>query len=116
MGNERAGLDFNSDEEIDIQELINTTSHQTHLNKEEIEKSAHDTGFVSRQPRINRAKPKSPFMIQMNIKTRVGAKEIFQEAGSILGTYDYTTFERAFISLLEKEGLNDLLKRYKDIM
>ena len=42
-------------------------------------------------------------------------KELFQDIGDYLDLRDHTTFERAILALLEKEGATDLLQKYRNI-
>ena len=43
-------------------------------------------------------------------------RELFQEMGAHLDVYDHTTFERAVLALIEKEGTAEQKKTYEDIV
>lgn len=115
MVKERAHL--NLDDDLDISEFqpVHKPDHrQTDLKT--IEKVAEQSGFVSRKHKSQRRKkPQSPFRNQLNLKCRDDIKELFQDLGERLGVHDHTTFEKALLSLIEKNGYDDLLQRYKEI-
>ena len=114
MSDKRAGLNLNDD--IDISDLVKKPkSKNTNIDKKQIEKIAEESGFQSREPKKRKTRPKSPYIIQMNVKTKYGAKELFQEVSERLGVFDHTTFEEAFIALLEKKGFDDILEQYKNL-
>jgi len=114
MGRQRAGITLENtktaDATVGIEEVITKKEPLRAIDKSEIERIAHESGFVSRSPISRRIRPKSPYTIQLNFKTRPGIKEIFQEVGARLQTFDHTTFERALLALLEKEKMKDLNK------
>lgn len=114
MNKKRASLDLNDD--IDISEITSKKfKRKFDSEKKIIESIAEKSGFVSREPKKRKSKPKSPFIVQMNIKTRYGAKELFQETSDKMGCFDHTTFEEAFIALLEKQGFYNILDKYKKL-
>lgn len=43
-------------------------------------------------------------------------RELFQNLSEHLDVYDHTTFERAILALIEKEGTEEHLSMYKDIV
>ena len=43
-------------------------------------------------------------------------RELFQDMSEYLTVYDHTTFERAILALIEKEGTVEQLKIYNDIV
>ena len=104
---------------IDLEELA-----QAHTNnvkpssdlKDVLEKEGEKYGFVSRQPNRRPAKKRSPYIVQNNMKMRIGMKELFQEVSLRLGTYDQETLELALLSLIEKEGLDDLHSHYHQLV
>lgn len=116
MGSERAGL--NLDEDLDLTDF--TPKVRTRPGREEetraIKQAAEQSGFTSREPRVRRRKPVSPYKIQLNLKVRDGIKELFQDVGERLRVHDKTAFERALLALIEKEGQGDLLQRYREIV
>ncbi len=115
MGKERAHL--NLDDDFDVSEFhpIKKEEHEE-IDKKAIEKVAEESGFISRVNKTRRRKiPQSPFKNQFNLKCRDKMKELFQDIGEYSNTRDHTTFERAILALLEKEGTPDLLQQYRDI-
>jgi hypothetical protein len=42
-------------------------------------------------------------------------KALFQEIGDRLNIHDHTTFERALLALIEKEGYSDLGSQYTEL-
>ena len=115
MGKERAHLDLNDD--LDMSGFQPTKRvRQEEIDNKTIEKVAEESGFVSRINKARRRKrPQSPFKNQLNLKCRDNMKELFQDIGAHLGVHDHTTFERAILALLEKEGATELLQKYRDI-
>lgn len=111
----RAALQFDDLESIDISEIAQPKKKITNFEKAAIERVAEKSGFVKRSP-SRRSRPKSSHVIQVNLKSREGVKEIFQDIGAQLGIFDHTTFERAIQALLEKEKLTNLLKEFKKIV
>lgn len=83
-----------------------TPRHESPAQVRAIEAVAKESGFVSRQPTPRR---KSPYIDQFNVKVRLGAKELFQEAAARLDLRDNAAMERALEAFFEKEGLTDLL-------
>ena len=112
MGKERAG--FSLDDDLDIGSVLTPTPKKK-VNPDIIKEVAEKSGFTSRQPRPKRGIPKSPFTVQNNLKSRPRIKDLFQEVGCRLKVYDHTTFERAILALIEKEGMTDLLEEFREI-
>lgn len=114
-GRKRANLDLNDD--IGLEEFIESTPAQKKPDPEKalIHKVAEQSGFVSRQPkkRIRRRKV-SPYTEQLGVKVRPQIRDIFHDIGDRLGVYDHTTFERAILALIEKEGMHDLKDEYRN--
>lgn len=115
MGKERAHLDLEDD--FDISEFRPAKKkEQGEVDKKTIEKVAEESGFISRVNKTRRRKrQQSPFKNQLNLKCRDNMQELFQDIGAYLDLRDHTTFERAILALLEKEGTNDLLQQYRNI-
>ena len=116
MNKERAGL--NLSEDLDLTDFVpkKQPRRDSEEEKRAIKQAAEQSGFSSREPRMRRRKPMSPYKIQFNLKVRDGIKELFQDMGERLQVHDRTLFERAFLALIEKEGQNDLLQRYRDLV
>lgn len=114
MAKKRASLDLDSS--VGIEEVIEGYQEKSTPDFATIKEVAEQSGFVSRQPQKNRRRrKKSPFTDQLGIKVRPEMKALFQDIGERLSVYDHTTFECALLALLEKEGIKDLLKQYKEI-
>ncbi len=113
MGNQRAGL--NIEDPIDIVELVKTNKTNNMLSQQEkLKQIAELEGFTSRQPQKRKIRrKKSPFTSQIGIKVRPEVRDLFQDIGGYLNVYDHTTFEKAILALLEKEGASELLRKYK---
>ena len=111
----RAALQFDDLEPVDISEIAQPKKKITNIEKAAIERVAEASGFIKRSA-TRRTRPKSSHVIQVNLKSREGVKEIFQDIGGRLGVFDHTTFERAIQALLEKEKITDLLKEFKKIV
>ena len=120
MSNKRASLDFGineNSEAVSIEELIESKgAKKNSIDINELKKVSEQSGFISRESKKRRVRPSSPHVIQVNLKTRDGVKDIFQEAGARLGTFDHTTFENALLALLEKEKMVDLSKELKELI
>lgn len=116
MVKERSGLHLNDD--LDLTSFAPKTQlrHHSEGEKQAIVQAAEESGFTSREPRIRRRKPTSPYKIQLNLKVRNGMKELFQDMGARLYVHDHTIFERALLALIKQEGQDDLLQRYKEII
>ena len=116
MGRERAGLNLNED--LDLSGFAPKIRPRPKSEEENhaIKQAAEQSGFTSREPKMRRRKPSSPYKIQLNLKVRDGIKELFQDVGERLHVHDKTAFERALLALIEKEQQSDLLQRYRDIV
>lgn len=116
MGKERAHLNF--DDDLDLSEFQPATKIvKEKPDQKLIEKTAEQSGFPSRDPKKKqrrRRKP-SPYIDQLNIRCRSGVKEIFQDLSEDLDLRDHTTFEKAIQALIEKEGSEEYLKRFKEL-
>ena len=66
-------------------------------------------------PTKRRGRKKSPYTIAKGVKIREGMPELFIELAEHLGLQDNQTFERAILALIEKEGTDALLQRYRNI-
>ena len=114
MDKQRAHLNFD-DDEIPLENLtVSTTkSKPTTAQQKAIVEEAKKTGFVSREPKKMGRRRTSPYTAQFGGKCREGMKPLFQEIGVILDCQDTVTLELAILALIEKEGLDDLLVKYK---
>ena len=118
MGDKRAHIDFDDEEEIDLSALVGNTEQPKPTIKQQkaITNEAKRTGFVSREPRKMGRRRTSPYTAQFGGKCREGMKPLFQEIGEALDCQDTVTLELAIQALLEKEGLNKLLEKYNELI
>jgi hypothetical protein len=121
MGDKRNSV-FDVEQEItalnqlDIEKLTEIGSkNKSTVDPNNVEETARSAGFTSREPTRRKTKKRSPYTVQINLRARDGMKEIFQELGDRLNTYDQETFELALLSLIEKNGFSDTENRYKEI-
>ncbi len=116
MGNKRASLNLD-DDTIDLEELIGRPQQPKHIDKAKLAQVAKQSGFTSREPngRQRRRRKKSPFTDQQAIRVRSGMKDLFQDLGEYLNVMDHTTFERAILALIEKEGTKEHLQKFKEL-
>lgn len=115
MDRQRAGFNL-EDETIDLEELTSIKS-KGNLTKEQIKKvdiEAEKLGFISRQPKKRRKK--SPYTAQFGGKCREGMKELFQDIAERMDLYDTKTLELAILALIEKQGFEDLMEQYKNLV
>jgi len=116
MADKRVQLSLD-DDEIELEELIDsrqsfkTSPEQT----KRLAEASQKHGFTSREPTKKRRKV-SPYTAQFGGKCREGMKQLFQEIGDRMKTYDTETLELAILALIEKEKLNDLKKAYNNIL
>ena len=117
MGKQRAGLNLDMEDMIDIEELAVTGKPQAkQIDTQRLEQVAQQSGFTSRAPqKPRRRRKKSPYTAQLGIKIRPQMKALFQDIGQALDIYDHTTLEYAILALLEKKKMVALLQQYKDI-
>ena len=122
MGKERAGLDFDDNTEtVNIEELAGKGSINKNTNDIDlvsVQQVAEKSGFPSREGGVKarRRRKKSPFTMQIGLKCRPEMRDLFQEMSEHLDLYDHTTFERALLALIEKDGTPEQLETYKDII
>lgn len=120
MTQKRAGLNFDEGS-IDIEEFAEGSEEASHSDeslKEALDKSGEETGFVSRTSgvltRIERRR--TPYIMQKNVKMRLGMPEILAEITYKLRTSsDQETIELAIGALLEKAELKKLKAKYNKL-
>ncbi len=118
MGRRRAGLNIEVDEQpVDIEDFAGKGSinEKPLVDRVKVQEVAEASGFVSRQPKKRRKKKRSPYVVQTNLKTRLGMKELLQTLSDTLDINDQETLELAILALLEKEGFKNLIKEYKEL-
>lgn len=116
MAKERAHLNFADDLDLsDFQPITKKSKEKP--DQKLIEKAAVQSGFPSRDPtkKQRRRRKPTPYIDQLNIRCRSGVKEIFQDLSESLDLRDHTTFEKAIQALIEKEGSEEYLKRFKEL-
>jgi hypothetical protein len=120
MSSERKPLDIDLDEELNLTGAVKATAKKvpfTKAQREVGEATSEAAGFPSSEAKkTRRRRTKSPHTEQLGFKARSEVKEVFQELSDTLGIYDHTTFERAVVALLEKEGSTDLLSRISELV
>ena len=120
MGKQRAALDFDNDTEtVDIEELAGKgRTKKNAADPRIVQQVAEQSGFTSRKgaAKKRRRRKKSPYTTQLGLKVRPEMRELFQYMSEHLDLYDHTTFERAMLALIEKEGTAEQLKTYEDIV
>ena len=116
MGNTRQSLGL--EERIDLEELTKIDTRKPEITedqKKDLYQGGEKLGFGSRMPTKRRGRKKSPYTIAKGVKIREGMPELFIELAEHLGLQDNQTFERAILALIEKEGTDALLQRYRNI-
>ncbi len=118
MGRQRAGLNIEADEQqIDIGDFAGKgrKNEKPPIDQVKVQEVAEASGFVSRQPKKRRKKNRSPYVVQTNLKTRLGMKELLQTLSDTLGINDQETLELAILALLKQKGLKDLIAEHKEL-
>ena len=118
MGDNRSHVNFYDDEEIDIEELTGITPQPkvTDEQKDYIAEVAKSSGFPSREPVQKKQRKRSPYVIQKNIKMRVGMAELLAKITAKKGVAsDQETLELAIGVLIEKEGYDTLKAKYEKL-
>ncbi|BBL77548.1 hypothetical protein [Methylomagnum ishizawai] len=111
---ERTRLDFELEEIPSLRGLGSDKPEPTPEQEKRMIEEGEKLGFVDRQPREKRSRRiRSPFTEPLGIRVRPGIKELFQDLGAHLGVYDHTTFEKALLALIEKEGTPEQKERLK---
>ncbi|MBP7662259.1 hypothetical protein [Shewanella sp. 08P_2] len=107
-----------SDDDISLLKVLAATSSKaqplTERQLKEVEAQSETLGFTRREKR-----KRSPYVIQKNIKIRVGMDELLSELGEAVGSKsDQETFDIAITKLVESIGsvrlssmLNEISKR-----
>ncbi|QDF68678.1 hypothetical protein FJQ87_18370 (plasmid) [Shewanella sp. SNU WT4] len=93
-----------SDEDISLLKVLAATSNKaeplTDRQLKEVEAQSATLGFTRREKR-----KRSPYVIQKNIKIRVGMDELLSELGVAVGSRsDQETFDIAIAKLIESLG------------
>jgi len=109
------------DEDIDLSEL--TTQRASHVEsslsqqqKDALVKVNEHLGFVSRQPITISTRKRSPYVIQKNMKMRIGMPELLSRLSDRLAANsDQETIELAIKSLIEVNGFDDLMNDFEDL-
>ena len=83
MGKERAGLNLDTEDMIDIAELTGKPQAK-HADTRKLEQVAQQAGFTSRAPqKPRRRRKKSPYTAQLGIKIRPQMKALFQDINPV---------------------------------
>lgn len=117
MSQERAGLGLD-DDSIDLEELTGTSQPRkmTPAVKKDLETEGAKLGFVSREPTKKPKKKRSPYVLQKNIKMRIGMPELLGElTAKIKAESDQETLEQAIKALIEARGLDGLQAKFEKL-
>jgi hypothetical protein len=118
MGDKRAKIDLNNDEdEIGLEQLLGSSENRPLSNEEQhlISNEAEKLGFIKRQGRTPRKR--SPYLLQKNIKMRIGMPELLSELTStIKAGSDQETIEIALGVLIESLNLKEIKEKYKSLI
>jgi hypothetical protein len=116
MGKARTPVNFSS-EEVDLSDLSGKTNQLKPTSEQErkIKLQATESGFISRERKKMGRPRNSPYTAQFGGRCREGMKPLFQEIGEALHCQDTVTLELAILALIEKEGLDNLLIKYKEL-
>ncbi|EGR0352670.1 hypothetical protein [Vibrio vulnificus] len=107
-----------SEDSIDIEELANVSSKPkpTAHDIDVVMAVAQQSSFSSRGDNKKKVRKRSPYVIQKNIKMRIGMPELLLDVTEAIKTNsDQETLERALLALIEKEGLEELKSVYMSI-
>lgn len=110
---------FDDNESIDIEELTvsSFTKKTSSDEKELIEAIAKENSFSSRGDNIKKPRKRSPYVIQKNIKMRVGMSELLTKVTKkISADSDQETLEIALLALIQKVNNSKLEKEYRKII
>lgn len=115
MGKKRQSLGF--DDDIDIGELSGTrTTPPTDQQYRSMQAAGEKYGFTHREPKKKKPRARSPYVVQKNIKMRIGMPELLEELTAIGGwKTDQETLEYAIRALIERGGFEDLMKEFKKL-
>ncbi len=113
---QRTSLGLNDDETpIDIEQVAGMLRPApTSAQQKSIIKAGETQGFVSRV--VKKRRQVSPYQAQFGGKCREGMKTLFQEVAERLNIYDTQALELAICALIEKNGFDDLLKKYQKLI
>ncbi len=111
-------IDDSQEPSVSLEELAGgSSSTKTDIQLQKaLTKEGAKLGFTSRQPTRKFTRRRSPYTEQCNLKMRSGMRDIFQEIGDRLEMFDQETLERAILALVEKEGFDDLLAEYENVI
>ena len=108
---------FDDEEQIDLEELTGATTQSKPANEQAVVQAvAQESSFASRGDTQKKPRKRSPYVIQKNMKMRIGMPELLAaltkkvKAGS-----DQETIEIALGALIEREGLEALKTRYEKL-
>lgn len=104
------------DDHIDLEELAGRTKKKQD-DVAIVTAIAQKSNFSSRGDNKKKGRKRSPYVIQKNIKMRIGMPELLADITSyIRSDSDQETLERAILALLEKEKLDDIKVEYNKLI
>ena len=84
--------------------------------KKKLDIAGAKVGFVSRESKPARRRRRSPYTVNLGTRCREGMKPLIQEIGERMNVGDAPVIEKAILALIEKEGFNDLMPEYENIL
>lgn len=117
MSSERNALplgQLNDDEILPLENVAGAQNQAlTGQQIDAVERTSIASGFPSRAARRRRP-TKSPHTQQFTVRVQPKFAKAFRDFSDTNGIYDYATFERAIIALLEKNNCTEQLQRLRD--
>ena len=104
--------------QIDLEELTgnNIKPLLTPEQQEAVRSIAEQSEFVSREVQQKKPRKRSPYIVQKNMKMRLGMPELLEELTKKIKTgSDQETVERALGFLIEQQGTKAMLLKYEKL-
>lgn len=113
---QRETRSFESDQ-IDLEELTGTHKPLPTAEQQQAVKAiAEHSEFISREVRQKKPRKRSPYIVQKNIKMRIGMPELLAELTKKIKTRsDQETIEKALGLLIEREGTKAIISKYEKV-
>ena len=109
----------NFNDEIGIEEIASysSLSDRSLKDRELIEKIAEKSQFSSRGDHKKKLRKRTPYVIQKNIKMRLGMPDLLNDLSLFIGSNsDQETLEKAILALIEKINNEELKKQYLNLV
>ena len=114
---QRETRSFENDQ-IDLEELTGTHTKplSTAEQQQVVKNVAEQSDFVSREVKQKKPRKRSPYIIQKNMKMRLGMPELLAELTKKIKTgSDQETIEKALGLLIEQEGTKTMISKFEKI-